>query len=248
MSAEQPSIAPARAGEFPATRWSLVLAAGTGDTEAARRALGELCQAYWYPLYAFVRRKGLGPEDAEDVTQGFFESVIERESLLTAAPEHGRLRAFLLASIQNHVADLHRRKFAVKRGGDRVVLMDPQRAEELLSGEAAGDAPPEAIFDRHWAQALVEAVLAEMAGYYARLGRGEMFAVLRVYLEWNATAPPYAETAARLGSNEGAVRTAVHAMRQRFRQIIQRHIGETVSSAAEAQEEMEYLCRVLAAS
>lgn len=229
---------------FPQTRWSMVRHAQEHDPAA----LAELCQAYWYPLYAFVRRKGLGPEDAEDVTQGFFHSVIERESLLAAAPEHGRLRAFLLAAIQHHVADLHRRKLALKRGGKQVVHMDPQLAEQLLSEEPAGDAPPEAVFDRHWAQALVDAVLKEMADYYARLGRSEIFAVLRVYLEWNGAAPPYAEAAARLESNEGAVRTAVHAMRQRFRQIIQRHIGETVSTAAEAQEEMEYLCRVLAAS
>jgi DNA-directed RNA polymerase specialized sigma24 family protein len=231
---------------FPATRWSLVRAAGTGDTDGALRAMGELCQAYWYPLYAYVRRRGLTPEDAEDVTQGFFQSVIARESLRSAAPEHGRLRAFLLASIQRHLVDVHRRESAAKRGGGCVVQMDPEVAEALFLAEASPDEAPDVSFDRHWARAVLEAVLAEMAEYYARLGRGELFAVLRVYLEWNAATPPYAETAVRLHSPEPAVRSAVHTMRQRFRQIIQRHISETVSSPAEAQEETEYLIRVLA--
>lgn len=233
---------------FPATRWSLVRAACGRDAGVARRALGELCQAYWWPLYAYARRQGLGPEDAEDVTQGFFQSVIARGSLTATAPEHGRLRAFLLAAIQHHLADLRRRKGAVKRGGGQpaVVAMDQRLAEEMLRAEPSRDEPSDAVFDRHWARTLVEAVLAEMADYYGRHGRGEVFVVLRCYLEWNGAAPPYAESAARLKANENTVRSAVHAMRQRFRQIIRRHIAETVSTEAEAREETEYLCRVLA--
>lgn len=245
---ENPAPGAVQGDHFPATRWSLVRAVGTGDTTLSLRAMGDLCQAYWYPLYAYVRRRGLSPEDAEDVTQGFFQSVIARESLTTAAPEHGRLRAFLLASIQRHLVDVHRRDSAAKRGGGRVVHMDQEMAEALLKAEPSRDEAPDAGFDRHWARAVLEAVLTEMADYYARLGRGEMFAVLRVYLELNAEAPPYTSSAERLKCSEAAVRSAIHAMRQRFRQIIQRHIAETVSTPAEAREETEYLCRVLASS
>ncbi len=233
-------------GNFPATRWSLVLAARGQDTILARRALGELCQSYWYPLYAFVRRQGLTPEDAEDCTQEFFHSLIERDSLQTVAPEAGRLRSFLLSSVRHHIVDAARRRTAQKRGGGAVVSIDQQRAEELMEAEPDAGAGAELMFDRSWAHALMEAVMGDLEKWYAHAERSDLFASLRGFLEWNRPAPSYSEVAARLGTTEGALRSAVHTMRQRFRQLIAQRIAETVSTAAEAREETEYLCRVLA--
>lgn len=234
--------------EFLTTRWSLVEAVGSGDEERARAALAELCEQYWFPLYAFVRRRGASPHQAEDVVQGFFADLIERGDLARVTRGAGRFRAFLKVAARNHLANVRDRERAQKRGGGRVRLgLDFERAEQRLALEPADDETPERTFDRLWALELLNGCLADLEREYTETDRGETFDALRAALAGGAESLDYAAAAARLGSTEGACRVAATRMRKRLGEHLRARIAETVSHPREVEGELDELMAALGA-
>jgi RNA polymerase sigma-70 factor (ECF subfamily) len=232
---------------FDTTQWSLVLAAG-GDDTLARAALSALCETYWYPLYAYVRRRGVGAEDARDLTQGFLTSLIERHDLRNVHQDRGRFRAFLLASLQHFLANDAARRLAQKRGGASVTLsLELDAAEGRYRAEPAESLTPETLYERRWALLVIDRVFAVLRKEWVSQGRGEEFEALKVCLLGQAPAGGYAGMAARLGTSEGAVKVAVHRLRRKFQAELRQHIAETVSDAQEVDDEIRYLIRALTA-
>jgi DNA-directed RNA polymerase specialized sigma24 family protein len=230
---------------FQTTRWSLVVAAG-GDSSAARAALASLCELYWYPLYAYVRRHGYGPDDACDLTQAFFTSLLERRDFEQLTRARGRFRAFLLASLKHFLANDVARRRTLKRGsGVAPVSLSVDHAEERYAREPADVTTPETLYERRWALTVIERVLATLRDEWRRQQREQEFDALRSCLL--GTAPPggYAAMAATLSMSEGAVKTAVHRLRRRFRTQLRQNIAETVSEPGEIEEEVRYLIRAL---
>lgn len=234
-------------GEFAATRWSVVLAAGRGADPAAREALAVLCRTYWYPLYAYVRRRGLSPQDAEDRTQGFFLQLVRLNSLAEVAREKGRFRAFLLASMKHYLADARDREQAEKRGGgDPVLALDALTAETRYRLEPADGVSPERLYERQWALTLLGAAVERLRREHEATGQGARFMALRFAITGEKSAVPYAELAGTLGMSEEAVRVAVHRLRQRYRQVLREEIAQTVADPADVEAELADLRRALA--
>lgn len=235
-----------QADGFPATRWTVVFAARGVDDPAARRAMGQLCQDYWYPLYAYARRRGLSPHDAEDRTQDFFRSLIEHNSLAQVAPERGRLRAYFLATMKNFISAEFEKQSAVKRGGGvEVVSIDQEMAEQRLAAEPGREKSPDALFDQSWAYAVLDRALKRLEAWYGGMKRRELFAEIRGFLTGSGESG-YREVAQRLKVSETALRAAIVQMRKRYRGMIEDEIHATVETAAEAAEELAYLQKVLA--
>lgn len=233
-------------GAFPATRWSLVVTAREQDTPAAERALSELCELYWFPLYCFVRRKGHSPPDAEDLTQEFFRLVIERNYLGVADANRGKLRSFLLASIKNFMADSHKARKAQKRGGGKtIVSLDQQTAEDRYLVEPSHEHTPEAIFERRWAQTLLERIMQKLKAVYTDLGKSDHFDALHGFMEWNAGEGSYSEASAQLGISENNVRVSVFRMRKRFGELLRAQIAETVATPDDIAGELQHIHKVL---
>jgi RNA polymerase sigma factor (sigma-70 family) len=236
-----------RQAAFAPTQWSVVLHAGRNDTPRAQEALARLCQTYWYPLYAHVRRRGHRAHDAQDLTQAFFAQLLARQTLGRADPARGRFRTFILTALDRFLADEWDKSRAQKRGGATELLsLDLAAAERRFDLEPADTAAPDQAFDRQWALALLETVLDRLEDEYRRDGKAGWFAMLRPTLTGARELQPYAELAVRLGSNEGAVKVAVHRLRKLYRALLQAEILETVASPEEASEEMRHLLRVLA--
>ncbi|MEW6071886.1 MAG: sigma-70 family RNA polymerase sigma factor [Planctomycetota bacterium] len=234
--------------EFATTRWSVVARAGEPDGAEARAALAQLCESYWYPLYAFLRRRGSDAEDARDLVQGFFAHLLAGGGLRRADPARGRFRAFLLASIQHYVAHQAEMAGALKRGGDRAVLsLDFAVAEGRFQREPATHATPERLYEAAWARETIERTMARLRRDYETRGQGELFAVLEECLAGALPGAPLARKAALLGSSEGAVKVALHRMRQRFREHLRSEIAEALSEPAEVDEEIRALFTALAA-
>lgn len=233
-------------GVFPATQWSVVLAAvGTGSRPAAG-ALDALCAAYWLPLYAYVRRAGHSPADAEDLTQQFFARLLSGDGLKTADPARGRFRTFLLTSMQRFLVSEWRRGQALKRGEGRIVALDPAHAEELLATHAACGSP-EREFDRRWADALLQRALDRLRCEMDADGKGPVFDHLKGQI-WGAGEPATAQVlAAGLGLTEGAVRVAAHRLRKRFRELLRAEVAATVGSESDVDDELRHLAGLLAA-
>jgi DNA-directed RNA polymerase specialized sigma24 family protein len=232
------------AARFPDTSWGLVQAAATRDS-SARDAFATLCARYWLPIYAVLRRQGHGASDAEDLTQGFFLHLIDGGAVARADPERGRFRSFLHGALVRFLASDREREVAQKRGGDRLfVPFDAAIVETQWSDDDASTSL-QLHFDRRWARALVGNVLARLADEHAACGEDEVFAALQPTLQ-GANAPAYAELAARLGRNEGAIKTAVHRLRRRFRDLLRAEVAATVASDAEIDDELAYLRDVLA--
>jgi len=233
---------------FATTRWSLVARAGGADEERARDALAALCEAYWYPVYAYVRRRGRSGEDALDATQGFFTELLERRDLARADARRGRFRSFLLTCAQHYLANQHDRSTAQKRGGGRApVSLDARDAEERYRFEPAAGDDPERAFERAWARTLLERVVGDLGERYAREGRAELFEALRPTLGAGAEGAGYREVAERLGVREGALRVAAHRLRRRFAEDLRAAIRDTVAGEDEVDEELRGLFRALAA-
>jgi len=233
---------------FDTTRWSLVLAAGGDDSMAARRALGSLCETYWYPLYAYVRRRGKAPEDARDLTQAFLTSLLARRSFDDLAPERGRFRAFLLASLKHFLANEAARDRARKRGGGlsfEPLQSGASAAEGLYLSEPTEPGTPETLFERRWALMVIERVLQELRGRWAADGREREFDALKACLLGESPPGGYAAVGEALGMTPGAVKTAVHRLRRRFHDGLRRHIAETVADPAEIDDEIRYLIGAL---
>ncbi len=225
----------------------MVLTAGRSNPTQAREALERLCRTYWYPLYAYVRRRGYPPEDAQDLTQDLFTRLLETHSLANADPHRGRFRSFLLGAMNHCLADESAKWRAQKRGsGQWPISLDLAAAEQRFGMEPAERKTPDEAFDRQWATALLDRVLERLQSEYARQGKPELFRALKPTLVGARESQPYRVLAEELGVNEGTVRTAVHRLRKRSRELIRDEITETVSSAGEVDEEIRYLFRVSA--
>ena len=233
-------------GQFTTTRWSLVLAAaGTKDNQG-REALAKLCHVYWYPLYAFVRRQGHGPHDAQDLTQAFFTRLLEKDYLADVDRSKGKFRSFLLAALKHFLSNEWARAKTLKRGGGRKRFsLDTMTAEKRYRLEPETDTTPERLFEQRWALTLLDLVLDRLGQEYEASGKRELFDQLKGCLMGRRDAQPYAELAARLSMTEGAVRTAVHRLRQRYRGVLRDEIAQTVADPAEIDDEIRLLFAAL---
>jgi RNA polymerase sigma factor (sigma-70 family) len=240
-------ISPPRSPVFVTTHWSVVLsAAARRDTTRARAALEHLCQAYWYPLYAYVRRRGSSPEDAKDLTQEFFARLLERNRVANVSPEKGRFRSFLLASMNHFLSDEWDKARAQKRGGAGFIPLDLETAETRFGEFPTANLSPEKAFEHRWAIQLLEQVYQRLEAEHQRQGRGELFKILRGTLAGASGSAPYAELAKQLKISEGAAKVAVHRLRQRYRELLREMIADTVSDPAEVEDELRCLFRTLA--
>lgn len=231
---------------FVTTHWSVVLTAGRSDTTRAQDALGKLCQTYWYPLYAYVRRRGHSPHDSQDLTQEFFARLLERQSLSTANPEKGRFRSFILAAMNNFLATEWAKARAKKRGGGAQVLsLDLAAAEQRLDVEPADPSAPDKFFEKQWALTLLQAVLDRLEAEYQRDNNSGLFAALKQTLTGTRESQPYADLAAKLHLSEGSVKVAVHRLRRRYRELIRAEIAHTLDRPEDIDGEMRHLFRVL---
>ena len=234
------------AAQFAPTHWSVVLAAAGGDSPGAAEALSRLCRDYWYPLYAFVRRKGFAPHEAQDLTQDFFARLLEKNLLKAADPARGKFRSFLLGSLQNFLNNEWDRRQAGKRGGQAVILsLDDTTAEDRYRMEPAHELTPEKIFERRWALTLLETVHAQLKAECLAEGKGAQFEVLQIYLSGEPSDGNYEESAARLGIKEGAARVAVHRLRKRLGQLLKKEVGRTVADPQDVNEEIGHLLAAL---
>ena len=243
-----PYLCPPLAGSlsFVTTHWSVVLTAGKPESPQAAEALEKLCRAYWYPLYAYIRRRGCSPEDAEDATQSFFVRLVEGKCLPHAAPQRGRFRSFLLTALQNFLADEHDRASARKRGGGRpLVSLDSLDAEARYALEPADNFSPDRLFERRWATTVLEGAWARLEEEYTAEGKADLFRELRRFNSAQESAPAYAEAADNLGLPENTVKSLVHRMRRRYRTLLRAEIAHTVVDPAEIDGEIRYLLRVL---
>jgi RNA polymerase sigma-70 factor (ECF subfamily) len=240
---ESMSTLPGQA-RFPATRWTLVAAAGDPHHKEARSALGELCENYWYPLYAYLRRRGYPADQAQDLTQEFFIRVLEGRYLDRADREKGRFRSFLLTSLKYFVADEQDRQRAQKRGGGAVVPLEFSSGEDRYQREPAHDETPERIFERRWALSVLDRVVEKLRGEFVRHGRPEHFERLKVFLLGHSAAP-YATLAQELNTSEGALKVAIHRLRKRYRELFRQEIADTVADPADVESELRHLATVL---
>jgi RNA polymerase sigma factor (sigma-70 family) len=230
--------------QFPITRWSLVVTAGDRHCKEARSALASLCENYWYPLYAYLRRRGYSSDQAQDLTQEFFVRVLEGRYLDRAEPEKGRFRAFLLTSLKFFVADEADRQRAQKRGGGMVVPLEFSSGEERYQREPAHDDTPERIFERRWALAVLDRVVEKLRSEFVQHGRPEHFDILKALLLGRSDAP-YAALAQQLNTSEGALKVAVHRLRKRYRELFRLEIADTVADPADVESELRHLADVL---
>jgi RNA polymerase sigma-70 factor (ECF subfamily) len=229
-AAAGPCFASTSPGVFATTHWSVVLAAGAKDSPAAAAALEELCRIYWYPLYGFVRRQGHSPQDAEDLTQQFFCRLLQKDHFGKADRDRGKFRTFLLVSLKHFLINERKRAGRLKRGGDLTFLsFDVQEAEERYGRESIGNATPASAYERQWAVALVEQVFSVLGKEYAATDKAHLFRALKVFIWGDAGSASYAEIGDQLHLSEGAVKVAVHRLRQRFREVLRAQAAQTVA-------------------
>ena len=247
-STAQPRESPSSpTANFALTHWSVVVAATGSDSTHARTALEKLCRTYWQPIYAFVRRQGHSPHDAQDLTQEFFARLLEKKSLADVDRAKGRFRSFLLASLKHFLANEWDKARAEKRGGGRVLIpIDANAAETTCGVDPADGVTAEKIFERRWALTLLDHVLQRLREEHIRDGKEKLFEQLKLTLTEASRSVPYAEIATRLDMSEGAVKVAVHRLRQRYRELLRAEIAETVTSPAEVEEEIRALFSALA--
>jgi RNA polymerase sigma factor (sigma-70 family) len=232
--------------QFHTTHWSLVVAAAGEGGEQPRAALEELCQAYWYPLYAFLRRRGHNAEDASDLTQGFFAVLLAKGYLADADPERGRFRSFLLTAVARFAGKEHDRANAQKRGGgQRLLSIDFQDGESRYLREPIDSWTPERIFERRWALTLLDRTLAKLRQDYAHTGKLAQFDALKVFLTGASGTPPLCQVAEQLVMTEGAVKVAVHRLRQKYRELLRSEIAQTVGAEEDVESELTLLLAAL---
>jgi RNA polymerase sigma-70 factor (ECF subfamily) len=235
-----PSSAPSDV--FATTHWTVVLAAGRRSTPQAGHALEELCRTYWFPLYAYVRRRGHTKEDAEDLTQAFFARFLARNYLEGLSAERGRFRAFLLAALKHFIINEWKKSQRLKRGGGEVTLsLDWETADTQFQIAATAEPSPDKAFDREWALALLERVIVRLREECVATGKGRQFEQLKTFLTAGKGALSYADAARSLGMDEGAARAAVHRLRKRYRQLLREEIAQTLFDPAQVDEEMRTL-------
>ncbi|WP_165227617.1 RNA polymerase sigma factor [Aquisphaera insulae] len=233
---------PETPASFPSTHWSRVIAAADPRESRSREPLAAICRAYWYPLYAYIRRRGHGPESARDLTQDFFARLLERGTLAEADPSRGRFRSFLRTVCAHYLANRHDRETARKRGGGRVaVSIDAAHAEGRYERELAHEVTPDRIFDRSWALELLSRVLDRLRREYDEAGKAATFEILRIGLDHGPEDLPHAAIAARLGTTEGAARVAAHRLRRRYGELLRREIASTLNDPADVDDEIRDL-------
>jgi RNA polymerase sigma factor (sigma-70 family) len=227
---------------FATTHWTVVLAAGKQSTPQSDHALEELCRAYWFPLYAYVRRRGHTREDAEDLTQAFFARFLKKNYLAGLSAERGRFRAFLLASLKHFLANEWDKSQRQKRGGGVTPLsLDWQTADTQFQIAATAEPSPDKAFDREWAVTLLAKVIERLRAECDAEGRARQFAELKIFLTAGKGELSHADAAKALGLDEGAVRVAVHRLRKRYRQLLRNEIAQTLADAGDVDEEMRAL-------
>ncbi len=231
---------------FVTTHWSVVLTAAQSDTTRSQAALEHLCRQYWYPIYHFVRRQGHSMHDAQDFTQEFFARLLEKNWIAHADQSRGRFRSFLLLVLKRFLASEWHKANTQKRSGDRHCLPLPlDTAEIRYMNEPVETSTPEQAFEQQWALTLLEAVLRQLRSDYEQDGHGQLFDVLKPCLTGRSEMQPYAVLAASLAMSEGAVKVAVHRLRERYRERLKAEIANTVASPVEVDSEMRHLFRVL---
>jgi DNA-directed RNA polymerase specialized sigma24 family protein len=239
--------APGMSGEFRTTHWSVVLAARQEESTQAADALEKLCRIYWYPLYVYVRRRGYGHEDAQDLTQGFLLQLLERRSLERVDRGKGRFRSFLLAGLNYFLADQRDHDRAQKRGGGQPLLwFDAQGAEERYHREPVDERSPDTLFERRWALTLLDQVLARLETEFHEAGKANLFERLRLFLVGGQGETTYAQVAVELGMTGQAFKKAAQRLRHRYYALFRQEIAHTVADPAEVEDEMRHLCAVIA--
>jgi RNA polymerase sigma-70 factor (ECF subfamily) len=244
MSASDASEAPVpqAARQFASTRWSLVMAAAERDSPEGQAALATLCRLYWYPLYAYARRRLPQAQDAQDLTQGFFACLLDKDYLRQADRQRGRFRAFLLTAFKHFLAREQERAQALKRGGGRRFFsLDFEQGEQRYHQEPSHEATPESLYERSWALTLLEQGLTRLREELAGAGKEELFERLKGTLTIEATPRSYGELAAELGMSAEALKVAVHRLRRRYGELIRAEIAQTVTAPEEIEDELRAL-------
>jgi RNA polymerase sigma factor (sigma-70 family) len=227
---------------FPVTHWSVVLAAGREDSPQAMAALETLCGTYWYPVYSFIRRQGHALADAEDLTQEFFTRLLGKNDLKSVDPAKGRFRSYLLACLKHFLCNEWDKSQRLKRGGAfQHISIDFEYANDRYDLEPAHEISPDRLFERTWAEILLQEVLDRLRQEYITAGKGELFEAIQPYLEGEREDQPYAQTASRLGMGLSAVKMAVLRLRRRYGELLRREIGDTVCDPREIDEEIRHL-------
>lgn len=235
------------ANNFRTTHWSLVLQAGTA-TSGGQAALETLCRRYWYPLYAFIRRRGHGPAEAEDLTQEFFSRLLASDGFTGLNPDKGRFRTYLLAMLKHLLANEWDKANRLKRGGGRrVIELDGLDPESRYRIEPATGAPDDVVFDRQWARALTAGVIARLRSEAEREGSGHRFGVLAAFLASEPAGDTYGAVAGQLGLSVPAVKSAIHRLRRRYGQMLREAIADTVVGEAAVEDEIRHLFAALTA-
>ena len=236
-----------KVGAFLTTHWSVVLGAGQRDLAGATAALERLCRTYWYPIYAFVRRRGSDPHEAEDLTQAFFALLLEKDTLKKVDRQKGKFRTFLLAALTNFLNNEWDKRQTLKRGGQRqIISLDEAAAEGLYLRELTDSLTPEKLFERRWASTVVEQVLARLKQEYVEGGKAGLFAKLEPALTGETPPGAFGQWAGELSMSEGAVKVALHRLRRRFGEVLRSEIAHTVSSPEEIDDEIRHLFAAIA--
>jgi RNA polymerase sigma factor (sigma-70 family) len=230
--------------DFPTTRWTLVVAAADPQRKEARSALVSLCEGYWYPLYAYVRRRGYRADQAQDLTQEFFIRILEGRYLDRADPEKGRFRSFILTSLKFFMADEEDRRRAHKRCGGAVLPLELSSGEDRYQREPAHEETPERIFERRWALSVLDRVVERLRNEFVQHGRPEHFERLKMFLIGKSDAP-YSALAREMNTSEGALKVAIHRLRKRYRELFRQEIADTVAVPAEVESELRFLAAAL---
>jgi RNA polymerase sigma-70 factor (ECF subfamily) len=236
-----------KAGWFGTTHWSVVLLAGQAESSKAESALARLCQTYWYPLYVYVRRLGQSHDDAEDLVQGFFARVLEKNYIKDADREKGKFRSFLLMTLKRFMANEWDRANRLKRGGAcQILSLDQENTENRYLAEPAADLPPEKAFERQWATTLLDQVLARLEAELVAVGKARIFEELKPIVSGERSQSSYAEIGLKLGMSEAAIKVTVHRLRQRYRELLRLEIANTVATPEEIDDEIRQLFAALA--
>jgi RNA polymerase sigma-70 factor (ECF subfamily) len=246
---EQPSEQDTQEGwprRFNTTHWSVVLAAGDRPSPQAEAALTRLCQAYWFPIYAFIRKRGHSPEQAQDLTQGFFAGFLENRHVSKAAPDRGRFRCFVMTSVENYLRNENDRARAQKRGGGRnLISLDEQDAEQRYLCVPSTETDPAKTFEQRWAAILLSTVLTRLQEEYVATGKRELFEALQSHLWGDSDSVPYPQLAEQFGVTLANVKVTAHRLRLRYRELLREEIAHTVALPSQIDDEIRHLMQVV---
>jgi RNA polymerase sigma factor (sigma-70 family) len=246
VNGEETTGKPKVEAAFTTTHWSVVLNAAEKTSPEADRALAQLCEVYWYPLYVYVRRQGYNADDAKDLTQEFFSRLLEKNYLRTIDRQKGKFRSFLLAAMEHFLAKHWRDSHRLKRGGGHTILsLDDDTAEGRYRIEPAQEATAERMFERRWALTLINQALERLRGEFLLAKRLPLFEALQPFLSGDRPDMTYAQSGAQLDMSEGAIKVAVHRLRARYGELVREEIAKTVASADEVEQELRYLIEVI---